>query len=209
MSVSIGDRVRLQGTVSEYASSGVTLTEIGALQNKLVCGTGNPFQVTTITLPTAAAGDLERYEGMAVKLTQQLLVTGNYNLAKYNEVDLAPKLLFQPTQMGDPATWADAADLNKRSVLTLSNGRTDSNVYPTIYPQGGLTAANTLRVGALVNYDTVSKSNTTAHRCSRPAFRRIPAATDRDTGHLLQCQSAAGRHHVPRDGGRTLPSGER
>ena len=40
--------------------------------------------------------------------------------------------------------------------LTVAN----ASLYPTLFPQGGLSDANTLRVGAFVNYDSVAKTNT-------------------------------------------------
>ena len=168
--VSIGDRVRVRGVVSEFNSSGSFLgstrtspgTEIDNVQNELVCSSGNSFTRTTVTLPTATPTDLERYEGMAVQVVQQLAVTGNFSLGTFGQVDLAPAVLYTPTTVADRSTWAAQADLITRSVLALDDGSTlaNANLYPTLFPQGGLSAANTLRVGALVNYDPTT--NTTA-----------------------------------------------
>jgi predicted extracellular nuclease len=92
-----------------------------------------------------------------VQFTQQLVVTGNFNLGTFGQIDLAPAVRYQATQTpGNSSTWAIAADLNARSVISLDDGSTSSNanlngggVAP--YPQGGLSASNTLRTGALVN----------------------------------------------------------
>ena len=158
--VNVGDRVRVRGTVDEYASSGSflgatlnsSLTEIGTVLGKLVCSTGNLFTRTTISLPVATFGDLERYEGMAVQFTQPLTVTGNYSLGAYDQLDLAPSVLYVPTITPNQATWPAQTDLIKRSVIALDDASTLANasLYPTIFPAGGLSASNTLRVGAKV-----------------------------------------------------------
>ncbi len=159
MPVAAGDRVRLRGTVQEFSSAAGSLvsnlTELGSITNFQICSSGNALpDPVTITLPVAHVSDLERYEGMRVQFTQQLVVTGSFNLGTFGQIDLAPHVLFQPTQTpGGAGIWAPAADLNARSVISLDDGSTLSNVNEDIapYPQGGLSAANTLRVGALVN----------------------------------------------------------
>ena len=167
--VNIGDRVRVRGTVDEFASSGSflgttlnsSLTEIGAVAAKTVCSTGNSFTRTTVSLPIANAGDLERYEGMAVQFTQQLTVTGNFSLGTFDQLDLAPSVLYTPTSSPNSASWPLQTSLNARSVIALDDASTLANaaLYPTIFPQGGLSAINTLRAGAIVNYDPGTKTN--------------------------------------------------
>ena len=167
--VNVGDRVRVRGTVSEYTSSGSflgvtqtsSLTELGGIAAENVCSTGNAFTTTTITLPVSALTDWERYEGMAVQFTQQLKVTGNYSLGTQGWVDLAPTVLFTPTSSADSSTWATQASLNQRSVIALDDDSTltNANLYPTLFPQGGLSAASTLRTGDMANYDSASQTN--------------------------------------------------
>ncbi len=160
-SVNAGDRVRIRGAVSEFASSGSFLTELGSTSNATVCSTNNPLPPpVNITLPVANVSDLERYEGMLVQFTQPLVVTGTFNLGSFGQIDLAPMVLFQPTQTpGNTATWAAATDLNRRSTIALDDASGSSNANlnggnPAPYPAPGLSAANTLRVGALVNSGT-------------------------------------------------------
>jgi predicted extracellular nuclease len=157
--VNTGDRVRARGVVSEYkynATSPTTLTEIGSITALSVCATGQSFTRTTITLPVASFSDFEQYEGMAVRFTQQLIVTGNNDLGQFGSVDLAPSRLFSPTQVALPGPASIAAqDLNSRSTVTLDDGSSNQDPFPTLYPQGGLvvntTPANTLRVGDIAN----------------------------------------------------------
>ncbi|MEO8367916.1 MAG: ExeM/NucH family extracellular endonuclease [Candidatus Solibacter sp.] len=162
--VNVGDRVRVAGTVTEFTSSGswlgatltASLTEIGAITNSQVCSTGNSFTRSFVTLPAAAQGDLERYEGMAVQINQQLTVTGNFSLGTFGQVDLAPALLYTPTVVPDATVgktaWTAAADLIARSAIQMDDGSnlSNTNLFPTIFPQGGLSAANTLRDGDTV-----------------------------------------------------------
>jgi predicted extracellular nuclease len=170
--VHVGDRVRIRGVVNEFSSSTGSLvsnlTELGSTSNATVCSTGNPLpDPVTITLPVNSLTDYERYEGMLVQFTQQLVVTGNFQLGHFGQIDLAPSQLFTPTQTpGNAATWGAAVDLNSRSLISLDDDSTSSNltlnggtVAP--YPAPGLSAANTLRSGALVNPDPIGGTTPT------------------------------------------------
>jgi predicted extracellular nuclease len=160
--VSVGDRVRIRGVVAEFSSStgslASKLTELGVTSNATVCSTGNALPpAATVTLPLANASDFERYEGMLVQFTQQLVVTGDFSLGTFGQIDLAPSVLYQPTQStGNSGTWGAALDLINRSRVALDDGSTSSNATLNAgglapYPPPGLSAGNTLRTGALVN----------------------------------------------------------
>jgi predicted extracellular nuclease len=157
----VGTRLRVKGTVSEFGTAGFTETELTS-PTKLSCSTGNTFTRTNVTLPVAVAGDLERYEGMAVQFNQQLVVVANFNLAAFDELGLAPQVLYAPTQNPDRSTWAPNADLNARSMVYLNDasGIANANLFPTLFPPGGLSASNTIRVGARVNYNTQTQTVT-------------------------------------------------
>ncbi len=169
--VNVGDRVRLRGTVNEFTSSGSflgntqssSLTEIGTLTNETVCSTGNSFTVTPVTLPVANYSDWERYEGMAIQIAQQLKVTGNFSLGAQGWIDLAPALQYAPTAfVGNSTTWSAATSLVQRSVVALDDGSTltNTNLFPTLFPTGGLSDANTLRSGDLVNFNAGTQTTT-------------------------------------------------
>jgi uncharacterized protein len=162
--VNVGDRVRIRGTVVEFSTNTgaavSNLTELGSTSNGAVCSTGNALPApVTLTLPVDAMSDFERVEGMLVQLPQQLVVTGNFSLGQFGQIDIAPEVLYQPTQTpGGVATWTPLADIIRRSRIALDDNSTSSNatlngggVAP--YPAPGLSAANTLRVGALLNPD--------------------------------------------------------
>ena len=160
--VEAGNRVRIRGTVSEFMSSTgpatSRLTELSNVSSVQVCGVNEPLSPPIeLTLPIDDASHWERYEGMLVRFSQQLVVVGNVNLGRFGQIELAPSLLYQPTQtLGNAVSWAAAANLIARSRIALDDGSTQSNanlnggtVAP--YPPPGLSDANTLRVGALVN----------------------------------------------------------
>jgi predicted extracellular nuclease len=160
--VDAGDRIRARGIVAEFASSTGSLTsrltELSSVSSVQVCSQNEPLpEPVDVTLPVDEPSQWERYEGMQIRLSQQLVVVGNFSLGQFGQIDLAPNVLFQPTHsIGDSASWAAAANLVARSRIALDDGSTLSNtninggtVAP--YPDPGLSDANTLRVGALVN----------------------------------------------------------
>ena len=72
-----------------------------------------------------------------------------FNLARFGEVSLSGAgRLFVPTAITTPGAAAIAQlDANNRSRIILDDGNNQQNIDPTRYPQGGLSASNTLRVG--------------------------------------------------------------
>jgi predicted extracellular nuclease len=146
--VNVGDHVRVQGTVDEYYNS----TQLADVTQIAVCGTDEVATATSISLPLNSQADLEAYEGMLVSLDQTLVVTNNYGLGRYGEVELATERLYQGTQValpGDAANAVEAANLTKK--ILLDDGSTAQNSDPSAYPAAGLSAENTLRTGDTVN----------------------------------------------------------
>ena len=158
--VAMGDRVRVKGTATDFNSGGSSLTELNSVTAMQVCSTGNDFTRSTVSLPVAALADWERYEGMAVRFTQPLVVTGNFNLGQFGQVDLAPSVLVQPTQAVAPGAAAVAMqDLNDRSRIQLDDGSEAQNPFPLIFPPAGLSAipaSRTLRTGDGIGYRNAS-----------------------------------------------------
>jgi len=146
--VSVGDHVRVQGTVAEYFDS----TQIADVTQVAICDSGLDVAATKITLPLTESTDLEAFEGMLVTLEQPLVVTNNFGLGRYGEVELATERLYQGTQValpGDAANAVEAGNLLKK--ILLDDGSTAQNLDPTAYPAPGLSAENTLRTGDTVN----------------------------------------------------------
>jgi uncharacterized protein len=152
--VATGDDVRVKGRVTEFetSSNGITssLTELASVQSVLVCSSGNVLPTAAdVSLPVASLSDWEAVEGMRVSLHQTLTVTEVFNLGRFGEVSLSSAgRLSTPTNVVAPGSPAIALeDLNQRSRFVLDDGDNRQNIDPTLYPQGGLTASNTLRVG--------------------------------------------------------------
>jgi len=140
--VSVGDVVRVQGTVTEYFD----LTEINNVNNVEVCGSGGIATSATVNLPVTAVDDLEPFEGMSVHFPQTLHATDNFTLARYGEVGLSiGGVLDNPTNVVEPGAPAIAlqADNNLRQIQ-LDDGSTVENPLP-LPPY--LNADGTLRVG--------------------------------------------------------------
>jgi predicted extracellular nuclease len=152
--VSVGDKVRAKGTVFEFGTVGFTLTELTSVSTVTVCSTGNSMPTaTTVTLPVASLTDWERYEGMLINITQDLTVTDNFTLGRFGEVGLSVDgRCLNPTNITTPGAAAIAQqDLNDRRRIVLDDANNQQNIDPTLYPTGGLSAFNTLRVGYKVN----------------------------------------------------------
>ena len=86
---------------------------------------------------------------MRISIEEELTVTEVFALARFGEVALSVGgRLPNPTNVVDPGEPAiELQDLNNRSRILLDDGDSTQNRDPVLYPQGGLSAANTLRVG--------------------------------------------------------------
>ncbi|KPZ65291.1 Xanthomonalisin precursor [Pseudoalteromonas sp. P1-16-1b] len=166
--VNVGDHVRVRGTVEEYFDA----TQIGNVSQVAICDTGLSAYPIKITLPVTDQSELEAFEGMLVTLEQPLIVTNNYGLGRYGELELATERLYQGTQVALPGAAANAVEaqnLNKK--ILLDDGSTRQNRDPIAYPVPGLSAENTLRTGDTVN------SVTGALAYSFSAYRIHPTTT--------------------------------
>ncbi|MCI0344818.1 MAG: ExeM/NucH family extracellular endonuclease [Chloroflexi bacterium] len=144
--VSLGDAVRVRGTIGEFSGQ----TQLSSVTAVLPCSSGNAMPAAAdVDFPVAAIADLEAFESMRVSIDQELTVTEVFTLARFGEVALSVAgRLANPTNVVEPGAPALALqDLNNRSRILLDDGNNQQNIDPTFYPQGGLSATNTLRVG--------------------------------------------------------------
>lgn len=125
--VSIGERLRLTGQVSEFGN----LTQLERISEVEVLETGVALPtVTQITLGIGA--DFEVYEGMRVELVSgsgdPLTVVTNFNLDRFGEIQVAEGNLIQPTQIYDAQTQAaeiaELAAANAAARLTIDDSST-------------------------------------------------------------------------------------
>jgi predicted extracellular nuclease len=149
VAVAAGDRVRVAGEVTEFTSSGQQLTELTDVTSVEVCSSGQSVTPADVSLPFANLTFAERYEGMLASFDQELTVTETFTLGRFGEVALSiGGRLFNPTAVVEPGAPAQALQaLNDRSRILLDDGDNQQNIDPTVYPQGGLSASNTLRIG--------------------------------------------------------------
>jgi predicted extracellular nuclease len=148
-SVSLGDLVRVTGTVAEFQGQ----TQFNGGSTIVICATGS-ITPTDVALPAPDAGYMERFEGMLVRFQQPLVVTEHFLLGRANQVTLSSGArLVQPTSIalpGAPALAVQAAnDLNR---VVLDDASQAQNPDPIIWARGGqpLSASNTLRAGDTV-----------------------------------------------------------
>ena len=149
-SVSVGDVVRVRGTVAEA----FTRTQLTSVTSVSVCSSGTSVAATTVPFPAASATALEAFEGMLVTFAQELFVTEVYNLGRFGELALSSgSRLFQPTQLHRPGTTGATtlAAQNALNRILLDDASTVQNPDPVVYPTGGLSAANPVRVGDKVS----------------------------------------------------------
>ena len=114
--VAEGDRVRVTGTVTEFSgetqitvsnAAGIQVVRAGALTPAEVKAAAVAVQLPaagTIGTGATAQPDLERYEGMLVRLPQTLTITEQFNLDRFNEIRLAAG--------GRPETFTNAFEPN-------------------------------------------------------------------------------------------------
>jgi hypothetical protein len=143
--VDAGDVVRVRGNAGEFAG----MTQLSGISTLHVCATGQTVPPTAVSLPIADVAHHERYEGMLVRYEQTLTATEVFNLGRFGEVSLSGVgRLFIPTAVAAPGAPAQAVLAeNNRSRIILDDASNTQNNDPTLYPQGGLSATNTLRVG--------------------------------------------------------------
>ncbi|HEU5144833.1 MAG TPA: ExeM/NucH family extracellular endonuclease, partial [Dermatophilaceae bacterium] len=143
--VSLGDVVRVTGSASE--SNGQSQISLSTLQK---CGTSS-VAPTDVTFPAASATDLERFEGMLVRLPQTMHVTEHFQLGRFGQVVLSANArLQQPTNVvapGKPAGVLQAA--NSLNRIIIDDASQTQNPDPIVFGRDGkpLSASNTLRGG--------------------------------------------------------------
>ena len=154
-SVSVGDRVRVTGQVTEYETSGgAALTQLADVSDVRVVGTAELPPPVEITLPLASRGALESLEGMRVTLPQVLVISEIYNYDRFGEIVLSLPLpegesrAYTPTSYLDPDTQQDAVSEAEEAAaqrrITLDDGRSAQNAFPARHPNGEPLGENNL-----------------------------------------------------------------
>ena len=160
----VGTRLRLSGLVAELATSGLgitgstltsSLTQLTAIADLSDRGPSPLPTTVNVSLPQVDANELERYEGMRVRLSAangDLVVTDTFGLGRYGEVGLsAGGRLTTFSQNNAPSVASYSAYLANLldNYITLDDGSSSQNPAAVIHARGGnpLSASNTLRGG--------------------------------------------------------------
>ena len=145
-SVGVGNKIRLSGIVAEFNN----VTELTGPTNISLVSTNHPVIPTDISLPENTEGDLERYEGMLVRIVTPLTVSQNYFQGRYGQVSLSAQgRLIKPSNIYRPGSTgaANLADENARRRITLDDGSSAQNPNPIPF----IGADNTLRAGDIAD----------------------------------------------------------
>ena len=143
-SVSVGDRVRVTGRVTEYeTSNGSSLTQLADVTEVSVTGTAELPAPVDITLPLDV---LEPFEGMRVTFPQTLVISEYFNYDRFGEIVLSLPLpddegrAYTPTSYLDPEEQEAAIEEVEEAVtlsrITLDDGRSSQNPFPARHPNG-------------------------------------------------------------------------
>jgi uncharacterized protein len=154
ITVEPGERVQVAGTVAEFAgfAGNPTVTQLSSISSIAKIGQGSIVPLP-LALPEATDGDLERYEGMLVRITSVLTVSQNFFLGRYGQVTLSSDgRLFKPTQVFRPGTASAIAlaEGNARRRIVLDDGQASESFFSGVEnpnPIPFIGAENTLRAG--------------------------------------------------------------
>lgn len=156
--VNVGDEVSVEGEVLEYFGE----TQIGAVSVSIIGrGTVSPVDIdfpmgVTRNSDGNAIADLERFEGMLVRVPQTLTVSDLFNLERYGQVQLAAngrQMQFTNQQIPDAAGYASYLLASASVTLVLDDGLSRQSASPIryLFPQPVQLPEYSIRVGDQVS----------------------------------------------------------
>uniref|UniRef100_E6VL91 5'-Nucleotidase domain protein n=1 Tax=Rhodopseudomonas palustris (strain DX-1) TaxID=652103 RepID=E6VL91_RHOPX len=207
--VSVGDRIRVTGSISEYfgltelTASSISVVQAGAVTdiNTMAVEINLPAAGTTFSQDGDYQPDLEAYEGMLVTVRDKLTVTEQFNLDRFGEIKLvAGDRPAQYTQDHDPDAagyQAYLAELGTRTItyddgVNIQNGAIgnldgfDPNDDPATTPNFG--TANAVRMGDSITGLTGVLDYQWAGNSASGATWRIRSVED-DTNNFAPSES--------------------
>ena len=136
--VSVGDVVRVEGTVDEFFGNTQLTDFVEVTVLDVAPRVATPAQ---LAFPLDSISDLEAYEGMAVTLSQTLSIAEYFNYDRFGDVVVAlptegTDRPMNPTALldEDSEEAAELADLNLLSRITIDDGITVQNPQAPIHP---------------------------------------------------------------------------
>ncbi|AEP28330.1 ExeM/NucH family extracellular endonuclease [Brumicola nitratireducens] len=170
--VTIGDRVSVTGSVSEFGG----MTQVSASTVTVLANDQALPVAQVLNLPIIDDLQLEALEGMRIVIPQELVIGDYFNFDRFGEIGLTlplgdDKRLNTPTAVVDPDSneYFDLLAANAARRILLDDGRTTQNPDPAIHPNGQeFTLDNRFRGG-----DTVTNVQGIMHQ-SFGAYRIQP-----------------------------------
>ncbi|MDH5229659.1 MAG: ExeM/NucH family extracellular endonuclease [Gammaproteobacteria bacterium] len=147
--VQVGDLVEVSGIVAEYFG----LTELTSVDVNVI-SQNNPLPTAAnLTLPMNNVASFEAYESMLVEFSQRLIVTENYDLGRFGELWLsANNRLMIPSNIVSPGATAINQQIdNDLNRILLDDGSSVRYAETIRYPNPGLSATHSLRIGDSIN----------------------------------------------------------
>lgn len=143
-----GDRLAVTGRVVEQGEPPLTLTAVQA-ESLQVMGRGG-VEATPISQPPAHVREWEALEGMWIRFSMPLTVTGHENLFRFGELQVSlGDRLRSPTDVHPPGPKAQALhEENLRRSLMLDDNRGTQNPRSIWYLEPGVSAEAPLRTGS-------------------------------------------------------------
>jgi hypothetical protein len=178
----VGDIVRVAGTVKEHFGE----TQIVA-NTVAILGTGS-VEATPINLPAAhviansdgeLVADLERYEGMLIRLPQTLTVSELWRMERFGEVTLAQggrPYQFTNQNAPDVSGYSAYRETIAARQLVLDDGLLISNATPVRYLTAGTAADYSIRVGdQITDLTGVLRYSRGSGPSGKETYRLMPA----------------------------------
>jgi hypothetical protein len=152
--VAVGNAVQVAGTVAEFSTGGGSVTQLSTVTAVTLTGTGQSITPTTVAFPEVTDGDLEKVEGMLVRIEGPFTIGQNAYQARYGQLTVSVGgRLENPTNRYAYNTpeRAQLEDSNARRRLILDDGSSLQNPSSTPYlGAGALPRAGDQISGALV-----------------------------------------------------------
>ena len=190
----VGDQVRIKGRVTEFGTAALTLTELTNLNNLVVCATGQTVTPASVSLPFSSLHLRRAIRGHARRHRP--------GTERHRDVHPGPLRRGRPlaraaassprpmsSRPGAPAIAMQAT--NDRNRIVLDDGDNRQNIDPTLYPTGGLSATNTLRIGDTTDGGTFVLEQRFGTYRLQPTATLPTFAVDQRTTRVPRSPSAA------------------
>jgi hypothetical protein len=122
--VSVGDKIKLTATASEYNGR----TQLSTISSKELIATNKTIAAQKVTF-NFNSFNWEQFESMLVEFNQTLYVSGNASLQQYGQLSLSPVRKYSPTNQYYPSTTEciNLITQNSKTPILVDDGVTTTN----------------------------------------------------------------------------------